>query len=169
MENGRRGFLTAAAAFAAGAVLVDGTADAATVPVTLLNGDGPPRARLGVVGDFYINDIAHTIYGPKRAHGWGEPTSLIGPRGAAGPAGAPGTASATGAEGEPGEEGPPGPRGYSVLNGSGPPASSLGEDNDFYIDTATTQLYGPKTGGAWGSPVSLTGQANINVIDGGSL
>jgi hypothetical protein len=41
----------------------------------------------------------------------------------------------------------------------------VGSDNDYYIDTASTQLYGPKEGGVWGSPVSLTG--DIAVIDGG--
>jgi hypothetical protein len=59
--------------------------------------------------------------------------------------------------------------GYSVLNGATAPSASVGEDNDFYIDTATTQLYGPKSGGVWGSPVSMTGGWNIASIDGGSL
>lgn len=39
----------------------------------------------------------------------------------------------------------------TILNGSGPPANSLGIDGDFYIDTAAETLYGPKTGGAWPS------------------
>jgi Collagen triple helix repeat (20 copies) len=37
----------------------------------------------------------------------------------------------------------------TILNGAGPPASSLGIDGDFYIDTAADALYGPKTGGVW--------------------
>jgi hypothetical protein len=36
-----------------------------------------------------------------------------------------------------------------VLNGTGAPASTLGSDGDFYIDTAADVLYGPKAGGAW--------------------
>ncbi len=155
----RRQFLTAAAAFAAGTATV-GTADAAqTKLVTLLNGRGAPRRRLGIVGDFYIDYQRHTIYGPKRQSGWGRPTSLIGPAGAD-PSGAPGQAGAAG---------PAGPASYSILHGHGPPAASLGVDNDFYIDTSTTQLYGPREGGVWGSPVSLSGSANITSIDGGSL
>jgi hypothetical protein len=37
----------------------------------------------------------------------------------------------------------------TILNGSGPPANSLGADGDFYIDTSAEVLYGPKAGGAW--------------------
>jgi hypothetical protein len=140
----RREFLTAAAAFAAGTVSV-GTADAAQRRriVTILNGKGRPPSVWGIVGDFYIDDHTHAIWGPKRKSGWGKPTSLIGRAGASG--------SGVGAPG------PAGPRGYSILHGDGPPAASLGEDNDFYIDTSSTQLYGPREGDVWGSPVSLNG------------
>lgn len=57
-------------------------------------------------------------------------------------------------------EGPPGPTGAtgnSVLSGSGAPSSSLGQNGDFYIDTAALDIYGPKTAGAWGSGTSLVG------------
>lgn len=136
--------------------------------VTLLNGKGAPSRRLGIVNDFYIDDRAHALYGPKRSSGWGRPTSLIGPTGRAGPVRTVGSPGSTGPEGT-GQQGPMGPRGYSVLHGAGAPAPSLGEDNDFYIDTSTTQLYGPREGGVWGSPVSLTGSAKVAVIDGGNL
>ena len=45
----------------------------------------------------------------------------------------------------------------TVLNGKGAPSNTLGINGDFYIDTATSNIYGPKTAGAWGSPVSLVG------------
>jgi hypothetical protein len=45
----------------------------------------------------------------------------------------------------------------TVLSGSGVPSAGLGSDGDFYIDTATFNIYGPKTSGAWGSAVSLIG------------
>lgn len=48
-------------------------------------------------------------------------------------------------------------RGSTVLNGSGAPSSGTGNNADFYLDTTNTRLYGPKTGGAWGSYVSLVG------------
>ena len=41
--------------------------------------------------------------------------------------------------------------GKTVLSGSGAPNNSLGEDGDFYIDTASSNytMYGPKIGGNW--------------------
>lgn len=47
--------------------------------------------------------------------------------------------------------------GGMLFGGSGAPASSLGANGDFYIDTSNGDLYGPKTLGAWGSPISLGG------------
>ena len=42
--------------------------------------------------------------------------------------------------------------------GSGAPAASLGNDGDMYLDTATDEVYGPKSAGAWGAVVAdLTG------------
>jgi hypothetical protein len=40
--------------------------------------------------------------------------------------------------------GPQGPRGRSILNGSSAPASNLGIEGDFYYNTVTHELYGPK-------------------------
>ena len=159
----RRDFLTAAAAFAAGTASVSAAAAAPQKLVTILNGRGRPHRPLGIVGDFYIDDRAHAIYGPKSRHGWGRAVSLIGLHGPAGPEGPAGRAGSAGAVGSPGPAGAPGPRGYSVLHGAQPPSPADGEDDDFYIDTATTQLFGPKQGGVWGSPVSLTGPASVVV------
>lgn len=41
--------------------------------------------------------------------------------------------------------------GKTVLSGSGAPDNSLGENGDFYIDTASVEytMYGPKAGGNW--------------------
>jgi len=47
--------------------------------------------------------------------------------------------------------------GRSVLSGSGAPSGGAGVNGDFYINTATSDIYGPKTGGGWGSPTSLIG------------
>jgi hypothetical protein len=131
----RRDFLNAAAAFVAGTASTGVASAAPDRPVTLLHGRGRPRRSLGIIGDFYIDDRAHAIYGPKSRHGWGPRTSLIGPRGA------------------------------SLLHGARPPTSKVGDNNDFYIDTATTQLYGPKHGGVWRSPISLRGSRDTAVID----
>ena len=56
-----------------------------------------------------------------------------------------------------GTQGIPGANGRTMLSGSGAPAVGLGADGDFYIDTATVDLYGPKASGAWGAAVSLIG------------
>jgi hypothetical protein len=48
----------------------------------------------------------------------------------------------------------------TVRNGTGAPSDAIGNDGDFYVDTATHQLYGPKTGGHWANtPTSLVGPA----------
>jgi hypothetical protein len=49
----------------------------------------------------------------------------------------------------------------TILSGSGAPGGGLGNDGDFYIRTDTDEIYGPKTGGAWGSPTSLVGPQGI--------
>ena len=56
-----------------------------------------------------------------------------------------------------GPQGTSGVDGRTVLNGSGAPGTGLGLDGDFYIDTASNELYGPKTAGVWGSGTELTG------------
>lgn len=50
-----------------------------------------------------------------------------------------------------------GPRGASILNGSGLPSSSIGIPSDYYLDTLTDILYGPKTSSWSSSGVSLSG------------
>ncbi len=70
-----------------------------------------------------------------------------------GPAGAPGAAGPAGAQGA---------RGYSLLSGAGPPPPGLGQDGEFYIDVATTQMYGPKAEGVWGSPTNLTWPSSLS-------
>lgn len=61
-----------------------------------------------------------------------------------------------------------GPRGNATLTGTGTPASAVGVDGDYYIDTtsypASVTLYGPKAAGTWpGSGVALTGDFTVNV------
>lgn len=108
----------------------------------VLNGNGAPSSMLGRNGDFYINNISLTIYGPKSDLGWGLPTNLIGPNGVAGSIG---------------PSGPTGATGNSVLNGNGIPNNSLGKNGDFYINVSANTIYGPKSSGSWGSPTSLIG------------
>jgi hypothetical protein len=55
---------------------------------------------------------------------------------------------------------------HAMLNGSGVPAASLGSVGDFYLNTATYQIYGAKTLGGWGSPTSLIGSAGATGLQG---
>ena len=107
--------------------------DAGVDGKTLLSGNGPPGYVVGTDGDFYIDLIANRIYGPRFSGAWGSGTSLIGP---AGPAGA---------------------NGWTVLNGTSAPSNATGANGDFFINTATSIIYGPKAAGVWPAGVSLIG------------
>lgn len=87
-------------------------------------------------------------------------------RSGGGGGGATGPPGPEGPEGPVGPAGPDGADGKTVRNGSGAPAGGLGVDGDFYIDTAADDLYGPKSGGAWGSPVSLIGPMGPAAVAG---
>jgi hypothetical protein len=111
--------------------------------------------------------------GPAGPKGDAGGTGPQGPQGPQGPAGQKGDTGATGDPGPQGPEGAAGPPGQagadgsSVLNGTGTPAAQLGANGDFYLDTSTDTLYGPKAGGAWpGTGVSLTGQAGATGATG---
>ena len=49
----------------------------------------------------------------------------------------------------------------TLLNGIGAPRASLGVNGDFYIDTVTLNIYGPKTKNAWPIPKSLIGPQGV--------
>ena len=95
-----------------------------------------------------------------------------GKEGAEGKEGKEGKAGADGANGKDGEQGPPGVQGpagtngkdgangangRTVLSGSGAPDPGEGADGDFYIDTSTYDIYGPKLAGSWSTATSLIG------------
>lgn len=100
---------------------------------SLLYGNQPPEATDGKEGDFYIDTQSSELYGPKTASGWGNPTDL---------------------QGEAGQDGEDGTRIYS---GSMSPSLAIGELGDFYFQTTTGILFGPKRTTGWGSGVSLKG------------
>jgi hypothetical protein len=54
----------------------------------------------------------------------------------------------------------------TILNGKGAPKSSFGIDGDFYIDTRSLLLYGPKTRGKWPTPQSIQGPTGPAGNDG---
>ena len=54
----------------------------------------------------------------------------------------------------------------TVLNGKGAPSNTLGINGDFYIDTRSLLISGPKTKGKWPTPRSLQGSNGTNGTDG---
>ena len=54
----------------------------------------------------------------------------------------------------------------TLLNGKGTPKASTGINGDFYIDTNTMNIYGPKTKGKWPTAVPLKGAAGTNGTNG---
>ncbi|MDR7797041.1 collagen-like protein [Riemerella anatipestifer] len=53
-----------------------------------------------------------------------------------------------------------------MLNGASAPQSAVGSEGDFYINTATNQIYGPKTASGWGIGTSLVGPQGAQGIQG---
>jgi hypothetical protein len=112
---------------------------------TVLYGAADPTAATGVNGNFYINTTTHFLFGPKTAGAWSPGISLVGPQGAQGVQGPQGVQGATGAAGN------------TVLYGAGPPSGATGKDGDFYINTTTSFIHGPKASGNWPPGTSLIG------------
>jgi Chaperone of endosialidase len=71
-----------------------------------------------------------------------------------GPPGPPGPQGFTGAPGPPGATGAPG---NTVLYGTTDPTAGVGVDGNFYINTTTHFMFGPKAGGVWPAGASLVG------------
>lgn len=113
-----------------------------------LSGSGAPSGGTGADGDFYIRTSPYTIYGPKSGGAWPAGVGLVGPAGGAGSAGA------AGADGR------------TILSGSAAPGAGIGANGDFYLNTATSMLYGPKAAGAWPAGVSLKGAAGADGLAG---
>jgi hypothetical protein len=105
--------------------------------------------------------------GPKGATGPAGPAGANGAAGAQGPAGPAGPAGNAGSNGTDGSSGAPG---KSVLSGEGTPTAATGEEGDFYIQTTTDEIYGPKakTGvnGGWKTGVPLKGEAGAKGVSG---
>ena len=106
------------------------------------------------------------IAGPTGATGLTGAAGVAGPQGPAGPTGATGPQGPIGLTGPQGIQGATGPagangtngtNGTAVLNGITNPAAGIGVNGDFYINTATNTLFGPKANGAWPTGVSLIG------------
>lgn len=134
--------------------------------LNVLNGAIDPAPGDGVDGEFYFNTTSNTLFGPKAGGSWPIGVPLIGPQG---PAGNDGADGATGSQGPVGPQGPAGndgadgapgaagSDGLNILNGTVDPTPGIGVDGEFYINTTSSTLFGPKTGGSWPGGVSLVG------------
>lgn len=91
---------------------------------------GAPSAGTGNNGDMYINSTTGDVYGPKTAGAWGAIACNI--------------------------KGPTGATGYApqYIVAAGAPAAGVGNNGDMYIDSSTSNVYGPKAGGSWGGVVA---------------
>lgn len=118
---------------------------------TVLYGPADPFAGNGVDGNFWINTTTHFMFGPKAGGVWPSGISLIGPQGI------------QGIQGIQGVQGIPG---NTVLYGAGDPVAGTGIDGNFYINTSTHFMFGPKAGGAWPAGISLIGPQGIQGIQG---
>ncbi|HVW98170.1 MAG TPA: hypothetical protein VHA56_19520 [Mucilaginibacter sp.] len=108
---------------------------------TLLFGAGVPASGTGKNSDSYINTLTGIFY-KKSTGSWSQAFSM-----ATGPQGPQGT---------PGINGTNGTDGNTILFGTTNPSNTLtGVNGNFYINTSTYTLFGPKTDGAWGSGVAL--------------
>lgn len=97
--------------------------------------------------------------GPRGEQGPQGNQGDIGPQGDQGTQGEQGPQGDQGSVGPQGDKGDTGAAGTAVLSGSSIPDPALGQLGDFYIDTTTYSIYGPKTGSGWGTPTCLIGPA----------
>lgn len=117
-------------------------------------GQGAPEAGIGNPGDYYLDTQNSLLYGPKtEENSWGTPIDLKG---------------ADGQDGQDGADGQDGEDGSQIFSGTTAPTASLGDVGDFYLNTSNFNLYGPKTGSGWGTPINLQGNANVTlyIFDG---
>ena len=83
-------------------------------------------------------------------------TGDTGAAGARGPAGATGATGATGPTGATGATGAAGTNGATWLNGTGIPSSSLGNNGDFYLNLANSDVYN-KASSTWAKVGNIKG------------
>jgi hypothetical protein len=98
---------------------------------------------------------------------------LQGPRGSTGDNGLTGPAGPQGSVGPAGPVGPAGADGVAessvtntIRSGSGVPSNSVVADGDFYVDSSSYKIHGPKAAGTWPIGVSLVGPVGADGING---
>lgn len=104
---------------------------------------------VGNDGDFFLHTGTYVFYGPKVAGHWPSTgVSLIGPPGAMG------------------FQGPIGPpNGNVIRSGTIDPVAGTGFDGDWYINTTSHFLFGPKAG-TWPTGITMIGPTGSQGIQG---
>lgn len=135
-----------------------------TGPIGPTGPTGPagPTGPIGPDGPQGIQGITGAT-GPTGATG---ATGLTGPTGPQGPAGPQGVQGNVGPTGATGTTGATGANGNTILNGTVAPTLLDGVVGDFFINTSTNIIYGPKTSGSWGTGVSIVGPAGATGTTG---
>jgi hypothetical protein len=154
-------------------------------------GTAVPTSATGNDGDLYLKTDTSDVYsrsagawsiianingaiGATGATGPAGPTGATGPLGPTGPQGTTGPTGPQGATGPTGPTGPAGTNGTNGVNGatwrqgSGAPSNTLGVDNDFYLNTATSDIY-QRSSGTYGIIANIkgaTGAAGTNGTNG---
>ncbi len=154
-----------------------------------LSGNIDPTAGVGADGNFYVNTTTNMLFGPKAGGAWpAGSVSIVGPQGQQGLQGIQGNQGLAGSNGINGATGPQGPQGSqgltgvqgstgtagqlliagnAALSGGLDPTAGVGANGDFYVNTSTNMIFGPKAGGAWPSgSVSIVGPAGPQGLQG---
>jgi hypothetical protein len=125
--------------------------------VTWTFGAADPPGVPEVDGAVYCSTATGNVY-QGVSGSWALQQNIKGPTGAAGPAGATGPAGAAGpagATGPAGGAGATGAAGYSPqwIVAAAVPSPGTGNNGDMYLNSATQDVYGPKTSSGWGAVV----------------
>ncbi|RYY37090.1 MAG: hypothetical protein EOP46_04085 [Sphingobacteriaceae bacterium] len=100
---------------------------------------GEPADSVGINGDTFI-DTETGIFYKKASGAWQQVFSI--------------------------DSGPMGPPGNSVLNGTSDPVNGNGANGDFYLNTNTLKIFGPKAMGTWPTGVSIKGTDANKLLNG---
>lgn len=109
----------------------------------IYSGEGEPLDATGVKGDYYFDVTTGMLYGPKNTTDKWDATDNFSLKGA---------------------NGTNGTDGSQILSGEGEPEAADGQNGDFYLNTTSFTLYGPKMDNTWSVGLMLKGaDGNANV------
>lgn len=104
---------------------------------TIYYGSSTPASGTGINGDTYLQTNGGIFY-TKIAGAWTAQFSMA--------------------------TGPAGPRGNSILNGTVDPVNTVGTNGDFYLNTTSLTIFGPKAAGVWPTPGQVIKGTNGNTV-----